>query len=297
VVREFFEFVAEAGILVFVVTCMATAGLGLGVRDIVGPLRRRRLVIAAFVLNFAVAPATAYGIAKFFALDPPYAIGLILLGVAAGAPFLPKLALLAKGDVAFSVGLMLLLTVGTVALLPILLPILIPGRSADPWPILRPLLFTMLLPLALGVAIRRWSPKIADRLRPAVGILSNISMAVAVLLLSVLQVEAMIATFGSGTILAAVAYLTLLVVCGYAFGGPSAETRSVLALGTGQRNIAAALIVAKQISNDPAVTIMLIASTLAGLIVLVPTAIWFARRSNCSRPSVIVKRGHEEVLQ
>jgi BASS family bile acid:Na+ symporter len=296
-VREFFEFVAQAAILVFVVACMATAGLGLSVRDIVGALRRKRVVIAALILNFAVAPAAAYGIARFFALDPPYAIGLILLGVAAGAPFLPKLAQLAKGDVAFSVGLMLLLTVGTVALQPILLPILIPGRSADPWPILRPLLCTMLLPLTLGVAIRGRSLRTAERLRPAVGILSNISMALAVLLLIGLHVEAMLATFGSGAILAAVVFLTLLVVCGYALGGPAAETRSVLALGTGQRNIAAALIVATQVSDDPAVTIMLIASTLAGLIVLVPAAIWFARRSSGSRRSVIVNHGHEEVLQ
>ncbi len=40
--------------------------------------------------------------------------------------------------VAFSVGLMLLLTVGNVAFIPVVLPLLIPGLSADPWPLLRP---------------------------------------------------------------------------------------------------------------------------------------------------------------
>ena len=111
---EFLELGAKLAVLVFVVTCMVTAGLGLGVRDVVAPLRRARLVALAVVANFLIAPAVAYALTEVVPLDRPYAIGLLLLGGAAGAPFLPKLAELAKGDLAFSVGLMLLLTVGRV---------------------------------------------------------------------------------------------------------------------------------------------------------------------------------------
>jgi BASS family bile acid:Na+ symporter len=42
-------------------------------------------------------------------------VGLLLLGTAAGAPFLPKLAQIAKGNLAFAVGLMVLLMVVTEA--------------------------------------------------------------------------------------------------------------------------------------------------------------------------------------
>src|SRR5918994_1247720 len=136
---------------------MAAAGLGLSVRDVVAPLRRARLVLLAVIANFVVAPALAFALTEAIPLDRPYAIGLLLLGGAAGAPFLPKLAELARGDLAFSVGLMLLLTVGSVAFMPIVLPLLIPGLSADPWPLLRPLLVTMLLPLLAGMAVRRRS--------------------------------------------------------------------------------------------------------------------------------------------
>ena len=45
-------------------------------------------------------------------------IGLLLLGLAAGAPFLPKLAQISKGNLAFAVGLMVLLMVITVGYLP-----------------------------------------------------------------------------------------------------------------------------------------------------------------------------------
>jgi BASS family bile acid:Na+ symporter len=278
-VSEFLDNVAKLAVLVFVVTCMVTAGLGLSVRDIVAPLRRARLVVLAVVANFVVAPALAYALTKAVPLDRPYAVGLLLLGGAAGAPFLPKLAELAKGDVAFSVGLMLLLTVGSVAFMPLVLPLLIPGLSADPWPILRPLLLTMLLPLAAGMVIRRRFERWSSRLRPVFGAVSNVSMVLAVLLLIGLNFGAMAGTFGSGAVAVAVVFVSLSLAVGYAFGGPTPGTRSVLGLGTGQRNIAAALVIATQSFTDPGVVVMLLVSTLAGLVVLLVAARRLARRS------------------
>ena len=43
-----------------------------------------------------------------------------------------------------------------------------------------------------------------------------------------------------------------------------------LALGTGQRNIAAALVVASESFSDPKVVVMLIVVTIVGLLTLVP---------------------------
>ncbi len=279
-VGEFFEVVAKLAVLVFVVTCMVTAGLGLGVRDVAAPLRRARLVTLAVVANFLIAPAVAYTLTELVPLDRPYAIGLLLLGGAAGAPFLPKLAELARGDLAFSVGLMLLLTVGSVGFMPVVLPVLIPGLSADPWPILRPLLLTMLLPLAAGMAVRVRSERWSSRLRPAFGVLSNVSMVLAVVLLVGLNFGAMIGTFGSGAVAVAVLFVALSLVVGYALGGPSPGTRSVLGLGTGQRNVAAALVIATQNFTDPGVVVMILVSTLAGLVFLLIAARRFARRAS-----------------
>ncbi|HVK16437.1 MAG TPA: bile acid:sodium symporter [Fimbriiglobus sp.] len=286
---EFLEVVAKVAVLVFVVACMAAAGLGLGVRDVIAPLRRARLVALAVVANFVVAPALAYALIAVIPLERPYAIGLLLLGGAAGAPFLPKLAELAKGDLAFSVGLMLLLTVGSVAFMPVVLPLLIPGLSADPWPILRPLLVTMLLPLAAGMAVRRRSERWASRLRPVIGVVSNVSMVLAVVLLVGLNFGAMIGTFGSGAVAVAVLFVAVSLAVGYALGGPAPGTRSVLGLGTGQRNVAAALVIATQnFPDDPGVVVMILVSTLAGLVVLLVAARRFARQSSAAlaaRPS------------
>jgi BASS family bile acid:Na+ symporter len=273
-----FEIVARATVLVFVVACMAAAGLSLGVRDVLAPLRRGRLVAFALAANFLVAPAVAYALAAAFRLDPPHATGLVLLGSAAGAPFLPKLAELARGDVAFSVGLMLLLTVGTEVFMPVALPFLTPGLSSDLWPILRPILLTMLVPLAAGMLVRARSEAWAARLRPPLARVSNVSMALAVALLVGLNLRAMLDTLGSGVVAAALLFVIASLTIGYAVGGPSRGTRSVLGLGTGQRNIAAALIVATENAVDPGVVTTLLVCTLTGLLVLVPAARFLARR-------------------
>jgi BASS family bile acid:Na+ symporter len=235
-------------------------------------------VLLAAVANFVVAPALAYGLVALIPLEESHAIGLLLLGGAAGAPFLPKLAELARGDVAFSVGLMMLLMAGSVVFMPVVLPLMIPGLAPEPWPLLRPLLFTMLAPLAAGMAVRAASRTWADRLRPGFIVASNVSMVLVLALLIGLNFRAMGETFGSGAVAVGVVFVSLSLLAGYALGGPAPGTRSVLGVGTGQRNVAAALLIATQnFPDQPGVVVMLLVTTLAGLVVLVAAARRFAR--------------------
>jgi len=98
-------------------------------------------------------PLGALLIARLLRLDEPLGIALLLLGTAAGAPFLPKLAGLAKSDLAFAVGLMVLLMVLTVGYMPVVLPLLLEGVSVDPAKIARSLVLLMLLPLGAGLLV------------------------------------------------------------------------------------------------------------------------------------------------
>ena len=95
------ELLAKAvpvALLVFVVSSMLAVGLGLTVAQILAPLRNARLVTLALVANFVLMPLAALLIARVFRLDQPLGVALLLLGGAAGAPFLPKLAGVAKGE-------------------------------------------------------------------------------------------------------------------------------------------------------------------------------------------------------
>jgi bile acid:Na+ symporter, BASS family len=279
-VEAFLESVSKFAVLVFVVTCMVTAGLGLSVREVVAPLRRARLVILAILANFVIAPAVAFAMLELVSLDRAHAIGLILLGGAAGAPFLPKLAMLAKGDIAFSVGLMLLLMVVSVVFMPIALPLMIPGLSAEPWSLLQPLLVTMLIPLAAGMVVKSRSEKWSTKLQPRVGMVSNVSLILTVVLLIGLNFKAMLGTFGSGAVVVGLVFVSLCLAIGFVLGGPAPTTRSVLGLGTGQRNVAAALLIATQnFPDEPGVVVMILLATLTGLVPLLLAASRFARRA------------------
>ncbi len=61
--------------------------------------------------------------------------------------------------------------------------------------------------------------------------------------------------------------------------GSDADTRRVLALGTGQRNIAAALIVGGQSFDDPKVVVMVVVVAIVGLLILMPVSRLVAKRA------------------
>lgn len=90
------------------VSSMLAVGVSLTVGQIMAPLRNGKLVSLALLANFVLIPLGALMIARLLRLDEPLGIALLLLGTAVGAPFLPKLAGIAKSNLAFAVGLMVL---------------------------------------------------------------------------------------------------------------------------------------------------------------------------------------------
>lgn len=268
----FLELVTRLSVLVFVVSSLLATGLGLTLREILAPLRVPRLILLSLAANFVLAPLVAYLLTVVIPLSHSHAAGLLLLGAAAGAPFLPKLADLAGGNLGFSVALMTLLVVVSTAFLPLALPVLVPGLQANPWNIAGPLVVLMLLPLGIGLAINARSASWSARLRFFLKPIVTMSLIVLIVLLIGLNFGALLGTLGSGAVLAALLFVGVTFALGYALGGPDAGNRRVLALGTSQRNIAAALVTATSSSADPEVVVMLLVVTLVGLIVILPAA-------------------------
>jgi BASS family bile acid:Na+ symporter len=265
--------------MTFVLSSMIGMGLGLRMNQIVAPLRNGRLVALGLLANFVIMPLAALALAKVIGLDESLAIGLLLLGAAGGAPFLPKLAQIARGNLAFAVGLMVLLMVITVGYVPIVLPWLLPGVSVNPMQIARSLVLLMLLPLGGALAVNAKWPDIAAKVKPALDKTSNLSLMVLIALLTLFNFRSVMAVFGTGGIFAGVAFLAVGYAVGWALGGPTADTRQVLALGTSQRNIAAALVVANQSFDDPNVVVMVVVVAIVGLLTLMPLARALGRRA------------------
>jgi BASS family bile acid:Na+ symporter len=263
----------------FVISSMLGMGLGLSVGEIFAPLRNARLVILALVANFIVLPVGAIGLGRLVGLDEAFAIGLLLLASAAGAPFVPKLAQLARGNIAFGVGVMVLLMVVTVGYLPLALPVLLPGVTVDPWKIARSLFLLMLLPLAIGLAGRAKLPALAGRIKPVLDRVSSLSLIVLMVAITGANLRNVLSVFGTGGIFAGLLLIALGFGAGWLLGGPRRDTRSVLALGTAQRNIAAALVVASGFAN-PKVVVMVVVVAIVGLFILMPTARLLSRNAS-----------------
>jgi bile acid:Na+ symporter, BASS family len=272
-------------VMLFVLSSMIGMGLGLRISDIVAPLRNWRLVVPALVANFVMMPLVALALARILRLDESMAIGLLLLGMAAGAPFLPKLAQISRGNLAFAVGLMVLLMVITVGYLPLVLPLLLPGVSVNPAQMAKSLVLLMLLPLGGALVIRANRPDIAGTIKPIFDKASNLSLIAVMTLQTLFNIRSVIAVFGTGGILAGVLFLAVGFAIGWALGGSTRETRSVMGLGTAQRNIAAALVVANQSFDDPNVVVMVVVMTLVGLLTLMPLARALGRPVSAALPT------------
>jgi BASS family bile acid:Na+ symporter len=98
-----------------------------------------------------------------------------------------------------------------------------------------------------------------------------------------LNIENVIALFGSGALLAVLILTVVAAVIGYLFGGPGRDTRGVLALGTALPNMAATFVVADGSFADQPDVIVFLAG--AGLIVLVsvfPLAAELGKRASAT---------------
>ena len=276
---ELLQKATSVAMLLFVLSSMLAMGLGLTVSQIITPLRHARLVVLSLLANFVVMPLAALALAALLRLDQPLGVGLLLLGTAAGAPFLPKLAQIAEGNLAFAVGLMVLLMVVTVGYLPLVLPVLLPGVAVNPAKIARSLFLLMLLPLAGALAVKARFAVAAARTKPVLDRVSNLSLILLVVLITAANINNVLAVFGTRGILAGLLFIAVGFGMGWLLGGPGMDTRRVLALGTAQRNIAAALVVGSQSFRDPKVVVMVVVVAIVSLLVLMPLSRLLAKRS------------------
>jgi BASS family bile acid:Na+ symporter len=262
----------DLAVLVFAVSSMLSVGAGHRLRELVAPLRSGRGVARVLLANFVLVPLLAVAVARLLSLPRPLEDGLVLLGMAAGAPFLVKLTEHAEHDVGKSATLLLLLLPATVAYMPLAVPAAVPGATVSARAIAVPLVVTMLVPLAAGLATRAGLPGAAARLRPHLSRISSVALVVLVAATVLRNLPEILDVLGKGAIPAAALVSAGAFAAGWALGGKDPENRAVLGLGTAQRNIVAAAVVARQSFDDPETLVMVVVSSLVALAILFAVA-------------------------
>ena len=261
--------ISSLALNLFIITSMLAMGMSLTVKQIIEPLRNVRLVVLILIGNFLLTPALALLLTVILPIGQPQASALILLGACAGAPFLPKLAQMAKGELATSVGLMVLLMVLTIFYAPLVLPLILPGAQVDVAAIAQSLIVLMLLPLVIGLLAKWRYSETASEWLPHLSQASSYSLMLLVVAALVLQFRNIIGAIGSWLILGTLLLIVGGTVIGYFLSFVSDKpTRKVAALGTGQRNLAAALLVGASFGDAEILVMTLVAALVSQLLMI-----------------------------
>jgi len=248
----------QASLFVFMIGSLGAVGLGVAPRDVLAPLRNGRFVLLLLATGWLAGPAVALLLLRVLPIDRPYATALLLLALAPGAPFAPAMMRIARGDPAYIAAFMAVSAAVTAILLPLGVPLLISGATANPWDIARPLALLVVAPMVSGSAIRGLWPDVAARIEPIVSRIARVVTMVMLVLVILVYGRGVWDAVGSHAILAQlifVAAVTLVAdLAGAALGAPQ---RNVLTVGMSTRNIGAALAPLSAIEPDPRAVVMI----------------------------------------
>ena len=157
------------------------------------------------------------------------------------------------------------------------LPLLLTGISVTFWDIASGLIILILVPLAISLFVRARYPEAAASALPHFAQASNLSLLILLVLMVVLNFSDVVGLLGSGGLLASLILVILPVIGGYLLGSLGKADSWLQALGAGQRNIAAAMVVATMnFGNDEVV--MVVVYSLIVLVVLIPLALELGKR-------------------
>jgi predicted Na+-dependent transporter len=274
------EIAIRLSVVLFMVANLLAIGLETDARAALAPLADLRFLAAVMVVDWLFGPAFAIGIVWALPMAEPYEIGLLLISLAPAAPFLPMMVRKAGGDLAYTAAFMLIAAVGTVVLMPIGVPLIVPGLSVDPWAVARPLIILLLLPMAAGMALRGVSQPAAERILRMVRPVASIATLVLLVAIAIRYFEGFVGAIGSYAIGAQFLYAIGLVAGGYAlaWATPPAQ-RSVVSLGACTRNLGAALAPLLVADPDPRTMVMVALGVPITLLVTYLAAGWLHRRA------------------
>ena len=239
----------SGAIVPLLVIIMFGMGLTLRPADFARAAGRWPVVLLGVALQFGLMPAVAWAVAQGLALDPPLALGLILVGSVAGGTASNVICFLAGGDVALSITLTSVSTLVSVVATPVLTwayagtGIAVPVAS-----MLVSIGEIVILPVAGGMAVNlALGPRWPDR-DGWCALASAVAIGVVIAIIVALNAEA-IATLGPLVLVAVVVHNAIGLGAGYAITravtGDAVAARTV-AIEVGMQNSGLAVALAQQ---------------------------------------------------
>ncbi|MFJ2502951.1 bile acid:sodium symporter family protein [Microbacterium sp. NPDC087592] len=165
---------------------MLGLGLSLTLADFARVLKQPKAVIIALLCQLVVLPAICFGLVLAFQLPPILAVGMMMLAASPGGTTANLYSHLFRGDIALNISLTAVNSVIAVITLPIITNFAIAyfepfdDRLGLQWSKALEVFAIVLLPVALGMIVRRFWPKFATGMDKPVRIASVIILIVVI---------------------------------------------------------------------------------------------------------------------
>lgn len=244
---------------------MFDLGLSLEFRDFLMVVKSPRAMFAGMLGQLVLLPALAYLLVTALGLEPVIAIGVMLIACCPGGSSSNVFSKLAGGDVALSVSLTAVSSIVTLVTMPLVMQwvALTFGKAVN---ITLPVgnllvqnLLTMLLPILVGILIRRYLPSAAARISK---VLSKLAFPLLMLLAGLFFIgnrESIIENFGllgltvTSLLLTAICLAAILCVVFRL----TRNKRRTIVIEVGMQNAAQAIAVATSpfVFNDAAIAV------------------------------------------
>lgn len=272
--------------IAFQVSVFATV-LGYGMHsdraDVEYVLRRPRLLVLSLLAMFVVMPVVALAMEVY--LDFPHAarVGLVVIALSPIPQLLPKNLVSSGGRSSYAFGLAFAVSVLSIVITPAMVHFI--GRvmnrpfDVEVGAVAATLVPTILVPLAIGLAVQRLSAATAARLAGPTVAVANTILGLALVALLVLVADSVFAVFTLRALLAMTVFVVAGLGVGHVMAGPEADQSIVLALACANRNPGIAIAIAS--ANFPeesfAPTVIMYAIVVG--VVTTPYVRWMKRRS------------------
>ncbi len=246
--------------LVALVTIMLAMGMQVRFQAVAASARPLHQVLLGLLANFVLVPAVTVGLLHLFNAAPMVSAGFLVLAVCPGAPVGPPAAKIARGNVAWAIGIMVILGALSAVLSPLLLSLLLAQMAPesdlhiDFLAIVRTLVVAQLLPLAVGLAVHHWAPRFTEKTVKPISAAANVLLLLLIVLILVTQFETLADIRLRGWTGMGLLFFASLGI-GWLCGGGDLSIRKALAVTTACRNAAVGLaIVNGNFAGSPAVT-------------------------------------------
>ena len=158
----------SVGLPIALAIIMFGLGLSLEVGDFRRVARTPRAVVVSLGLQVLVLPVIAFGLVVAFDLDPLLAVGVMLLAASPGGTTANLFSHLFRGDVALNITLTAINSVLAAVTIPLVTNLAIgyfdtDGDLALQWSKVVQVIAIVLVPVAVGMRVRRWSRGLAAR--------------------------------------------------------------------------------------------------------------------------------------